>query len=240
MTPRIGVMLPVFRDDPAEALAVAAEADRLGIDGVFVYDHLWPMGSPERPALAPFPLLGAVAAVTSRVWLGPLVARVRVVPDHLLVAQFDALGELAPGRVVAGLGTGDHLSFPENVAYGLPLEPAAERRQALERCARALLDRGLVVWIGGRSRRTVAVAEAVGAVANFWQATPEEIAAQAARSEVSWAGMARPGQSGASLDAAALLEVAVPLARAGAGWLVFGWPVRLGALAEASEALRTG
>ena len=238
--PRFGVMLPIFRDDPTEPLALAAEADRIGIDGVFVYDHLWPMGSPERPALAPFPVLGAMAAATSRVWLGTLVARVGVVPDDLLVAQFAALDELAPGRIVAGLGTGDRLSFDENIAYGLPLGPATERRRSLGRCALALRELGLVVWIGGRSRRTVAVAEAAGAVPNFWQGSPEEVAAQAARTEVSWAGMARPGQGGASLDAAALLEVAVPLARAGASWVVFGWPVQLEELAQVPAALAAG
>jgi alkanesulfonate monooxygenase SsuD/methylene tetrahydromethanopterin reductase-like flavin-dependent oxidoreductase (luciferase family) len=230
-------MLPLFRDDPSEALTLAAEAERLGIDGVFVYDHLWPMGSPERPALAPFPVLGAVAAMTSRIWLGTLVARVGIVPDDLLVAQFAALRELAPGRVVAGLGTGDHLSFNENLAYGLPLGPAGERRRALGRCARTLLGSGFVVWVGGRSRRTIAVAEASGAVPNLWQASPAEVAAQAARSVVTWAGMARPGAGGLALDAAGLLEVAVPLAEAGASWLVFGWPVRLEQLAEAAAAL---
>jgi hypothetical protein len=237
VAPRVGVMLPIFRDDPSEALALAVEAERLGLDGVFVYDHLWPMGSPERPALAPFPVLGAVAATTSRLWLGTLVARVGIVSDDLLVAQFAALHELAPGRVVAGLGTGDHLSFNENLAYGLPLAPAEERRRALGRCATALLGIGFVVWVGGRSPRTVAVAEASGAVPNFWQASPAVVAAQAARSEVTWAGMARPDAGGLALDAAGLLEVAVPLAEAGASWLVFGWPVRLPQLAEAAAAL---
>lgn len=233
-------MLPIFRDDPAHPLALAAEAERLGIDGVFVYDHLWPMGSPERPALAPFPVLGAVAAQTSGVWLGTLVARVGVVPDHVLVAQFAALQELAPGRVVAGIGTGDHLSFEENVAYGLPFGPAAERRRSLARCATALRGLGLVVWVGGRSRRTLAVAEATGAVANLWQAAPAEVAAQAARTEVSWGGMARPGDGGAALDAAALSAVAAPLARAGASWVVFGWPVNLEQLAEVGVSLAGG
>jgi luciferase-like monooxygenase len=238
VTTRVGVMLPTFRDTPADAIAIAVEAERVGLDGVFVYDHLWPMGAPERPALATFPLLGAIAALTSRVCLGPLVARVRIVPDETLVAQFASMNELAPGRVIATLGTGDRLSFDENRAYGLPPESASERRAAVGRCARTLLELGFTVWVGGTAPATVALAEEVGAVPNLWQSTPERVAAQAARSEVTWAGMARPGTQGEDLDAGQLTAIAGHLARSGASWLVFGWPVRLGELAAAADTVR--
>ena len=54
---RTGVVLPTFRDTPDEAFDAAASAVAAGVDGVFCYDHIWPIGQPERPALA---LLGAV------------------------------------------------------------------------------------------------------------------------------------------------------------------------------------
>lgn len=236
--PRVGVMLPTFQSSPSEALETALEAERLGIDGVFSYDHLWPMGHPGRPSLAPFPLLGAIAASTTTLCVGTLVARVGIVPDETLVAEFGALAGLAPGRIIAGLGTGDHLSENENRAYGLPFASAHDRRQAVGECARILLEAGLTVWVGGLARRTVAIAEEVGAVPNFWQAPPARVAAQAARSEVTWAGMAEPGNGSRDLDAGRLLKVAGPLVDAGASWVVFGWPVRLGELAVAAEALR--
>lgn len=238
--PRIGVLLPTFRDDPSGPLSIAVSAEAVGIDGVFVYDHLWPMGRPDRPALAPFPMLGALAAATERVSLGPLVARVGVVPDETLVAQFAALEHLAPGRVIAALGTGDRLSFDENHAYGVSVDPAIDRREAVEECARALLALGLTVWIGGTARRTIEVAERVGAAPNFWQASPERVAAQAARTEVTWGGMARPGADDGEPGRAELYEIAMPLADAGASWLVFGWPVQLEELAAAAERLRNG
>jgi hypothetical protein len=231
-------MLPTFRDTPADAIAIALEAEGLGMDGVFVYDHLWPMGRPDRPALAPFPMLGALAASTSRLSLGTLVARVGVVPDEILVAQFAALQHLAPGRIVAALGTGDRLSFNENRAYGVTLESADDRRTAVGRCARSLLELGITVWIGGLARPTIEVAEAVGAVPNFWQAAPERVAAQAARSEVTWGGMAQLNGVSEDLDAEALLVAARPIVDAGASWLVFGWPIRLPELATAAQALR--
>ena len=58
---RTGVVLPTFRDTPDAAFDAAAAAVTAGVDGVFCYDHIWPLGQPERPALAPFPILGALA-----------------------------------------------------------------------------------------------------------------------------------------------------------------------------------
>ncbi|HLG68025.1 MAG TPA: LLM class flavin-dependent oxidoreductase [Acidimicrobiales bacterium] len=235
---RTGVVLPSFRDTPDEAMAVAEQAEAAGLDGVFCYDHLWPMGQPGRPALAPFPLLAAIARRTSSVSVGTLVARVGLVPDDVLVAEFDALALLAPGRVVAGLGTGDRLSASENVAYGVPFAPAAERLTALGNCARALRARGLPVWIGG-GRRTVAVAEAVGAAVNLWAAPLEVVAAQSARCEVTWGGPPPTGDAGGGA-AGALDALVRSLAAAGATWVVFGWPVALDELAAAAEAVRLG
>ncbi len=73
---RIGYALPTFVDDPELPIAVARRAESAGIDGVFVYDHMWrDVPPPRRGALECFALLGAVAAETDRVHLGPLVAR---------------------------------------------------------------------------------------------------------------------------------------------------------------------
>ena len=41
---RTGVVLPTFRDTPDAAFAAAAEAVDAGIDGLFCYDHIWPLG----------------------------------------------------------------------------------------------------------------------------------------------------------------------------------------------------
>ena len=71
---KVGVTLPQFRDEADTALSAARRAEALGIDGVFVFDHLWPMGHPGRPALSSGPLLGALAASTTTIHLGTLVA----------------------------------------------------------------------------------------------------------------------------------------------------------------------
>ena len=142
---RTGVVLPTFRDRPDAAFAAATASVTAGVDGVFCYDHIWPIGQPERPALAPFPLLGALATMLGPPagpgggpYFGTLVARVGLVPTAVLAAQFVALERLAPGRVIAGLGTGDNLSKEENRAYGIPFAPAAERRAEMTELGRQL------------------------------------------------------------------------------------------------------
>ena len=155
---RTGVVLPTFRDTPDEAFAAAEAAVAAGVDGLFCYDHLWPMGQPERPALAPFPLLGALATRLAvrpggdGPFLGTLVARVGLVPGEVLAAQFSALEHLAPGRVIAGLGIGDRLSVEENRAYGIAFPAAAERPEPLVDLARHLPRRG-AGGVGGRRWR---------------------------------------------------------------------------------------
>jgi len=226
---KTGVILPTFRERADAAVAAARDAEASGVDGVFCYDHLWPMGQPQRPAMAPFPVLAAVAAVTERLVVGTLVARVGLVPDDVLLSQFDALALVAPGRVLAALGVGDHLSAAENLAYGVPFDPPERRRSHLVHCVQALQQRGIPVWVGSGSRRTVATAEAEGASVNLWDATAGAVAEQAARSEVTWAGPSpEPGTLRVRLAA---------LAEAGATWAVFGWPAPLDELADAAGAL---
>lgn len=225
---RIGVTLPSFREEAAPALEAAVRAEELGLHGVFVFDHLWPLGRPDRPALSAFPLLGAVAAVTRRVSFGPLVARVGLVPDEVLVAELLSLHRLAPGRLVAGLGTGDRKSAAENTSYGIAYESADRRRLALGACARRLRDAGVSVWVGGGSNATGELAAELGVVLNLWDGQPAALAAWQAHAEVTWGGVA-PG------DVAQSAEWLAELERAGATWAVCVWPESIEALAEAAR-----
>ena len=227
---RIGVTLPTFRDD-ATALDAARRAEALGLDGVFVFDHLWPMGAPRRPALSAFPVLGAVAASTSTIRFGPLVARVGLLPDDVLVAELVSLDLMAPGRLIAGLGTGDRKSAAENLAYGIPVAPPDARRLSLGDCARRLLAAGIPVWVGGGARATVELALDVGAAVNLWEGRPAAVAALRTRCEVTWGG---PVPAGVAEAAEWLSE----LARAGATWAVCAWPESLQAVAEAAALVR--
>jgi alkanesulfonate monooxygenase SsuD/methylene tetrahydromethanopterin reductase-like flavin-dependent oxidoreductase (luciferase family) len=222
---RTGVLLPIFQEDGGRALDAARRAEDAGVDGVFCYDHIWPMGQPTRPALAPFPVLAQVASRTGRVSVGTLVARVGLVPDTVLLGQFAALEAIAPGRVIAGMGTGDHLSAGENEAYGIRFELAAERRSRLRNCVRAALGLGLTVWVGDGASSTRRIAAEEGAVLNLWDASPEVVRQEGARAEVTWGGPV----------SGELAPAVARLAGAGATWAVFAWPVDVEELAAAGR-----
>lgn len=205
-------------------------AEDLGLDGVFVFDHLWAIGNPDGPALAAFPLLGALGGALDRVVIGTLVARVGLVPDAMLVNQFQTLERIVGNdRLVAGIGTGDRLSAAENEAYGIPFARADDRRAAMAAVGVALRERGFEVWIGGGGPATRQVAFEGGHVLNLWQAPVEAVAAVAASGHaVSWGGEVDPSDPAGHLSR---------LREAGATWAVASFNPDLHALAEAAQAL---
>ena len=231
---RVGVTLPQFEVRAEEAVAAARLAERLGIDGVFCFDHLWPIGRPGSPALSAAPLLGALAAATSTIAIGTLVARVGLVPDATLVAMLASLSAMSGGRFIAGIGTGDHLSRPENEAFGIPFEPAEVRRHRVALVADAVRPLGIPVWVGGGRPAMVALARSRGAAVNLWEGDTARVAELVASGlEVTWGG---PVGSAAAPAYGRLAG----LAAAGASWAVCAWPGSLEAVAEAADALRSG
>jgi alkanesulfonate monooxygenase SsuD/methylene tetrahydromethanopterin reductase-like flavin-dependent oxidoreductase (luciferase family) len=225
---QVGIVLPTFRETPDEALDLAHRAIAAGVDGVFCYDHLWPIGQPDRPALAPFPILATLAATINRApqvgggpFFGTLVARIGLVPNAVVVAQFTALAQLAPGRVIAGLGTGDRLSEAENRAYGIPFASAAERRSDMVEVAHSLRDRGLTVWLAGGAAARTEESRAAGAALNVWNAGPDVVADRSQGPEaveVTWGGP--PPKEEAVLRATVRDQAA-----AGATWVIFASPI---------------
>ena len=244
---RVGITLPQFRADAEAAIAVARRAEAAGLDGVFVFDHMWPLGRPDRPALQSTVLLGALAAETERVTLGPLVARVGMVPEAVLVHQLVTLARMAgPDRFIATVGTGDRKNREENRAYGVPFRPAAERLAALIRVVRDLRAAGVRTWVGGLSPAIVrAAAEADGW--NGWGISPARLAEYAAAlapspAEVTWAGQIRfgpPDEARPAVVAGPVDVVAAHLravAALGATWAICA-PVDIAVRPESVELL---
>lgn len=186
---KLGVILPTFREDATDALDVARQCEELGLDGVFAYDHLWPMGTPTRPSLAPFPVLAAVARRCPSLVVGPLVARVGMVGTRHLVNQFRSLSSLAPGRVIAAIGTGDSKSRDELEGYGLIFASADERRALVEAAASELRDE-MPVWIGAGAASTNDLARRLGVALNVWDSDLATSRALVAAGPVTWAGPA--------------------------------------------------
>jgi hypothetical protein len=230
---KVGITLPQFVDDGGLALNAAHRAESLGIDGVFCFDHLWPMGQPGRPALSSGPLLGALTASTSVRTVGSLVARIGLLPDDALVAELTSLSTWSGSRFIAGIGTGDHLSRKENEAFGIPFEPAEVRLSRVASVAAILRDRGIPVWIGGVHPDTTDIAARQSVGANLWEGDLDRVAELAGSGvEVTWGGPV--GEMAA--EAVARLSA---LAGAGATWAVCAWPRSLEVVAEAAEAVRS-
>jgi alkanesulfonate monooxygenase SsuD/methylene tetrahydromethanopterin reductase-like flavin-dependent oxidoreductase (luciferase family) len=205
---RVGLTLPSFQSDPERVLTVAAAAEDAGLDGVFLFDHLFRQrgdtaDAERRPALELLTMMAAVAAVTSRVAVGTLVARATLRPPAALRAGFDTLARIAPGRIIAGLGAGDDESIAEDRAFGvLPADPepagtgdgpqdfGAYRVARLEATVEALAGRDYPVWLAGRSPAALRLAAATADGWNHWGSVPDTFAAVASRlrAEVGKAG----------------------------------------------------
>lgn len=222
-------MLPTFEATPEPAITAAKEAEALGLDGVFAYDHLWPMGFPGLPSLSMFPMLGAVAAETRSIAIGSLVARIGLEPDRVLEESFLTLRAIAPGRIIAGLGTGDWKSEQESLVFGLPALSATPRRRSLAVVGSALQRAGLDVWIGGGGEATNAVARSLGCRLNLWAASVDRVAALAGGADVTWGGQLPKSH-------VAAVTKLVDLARAGASWAAVSWQGDLRRLKDVGDA----
>ena len=216
---------------PAAALAEAERAADEGLDGVFAYDHVWPMGSPERPAIAPFEVLATVAVRHPSLVVGPLVARVGLVADDVLLGQLRALRVVADGRIVAALGTGDKLSREENLAYGIGVAAPDERRASLLRDrfgARRRGHRGV-----DRQRGCGDEGSRGGGRVHAQPVGRDTSCGRRGRAvldgELGWTGARRATATATRRGPSALLD---DLERAGATWAVFGSPATVDAVAR--------
>jgi alkanesulfonate monooxygenase SsuD/methylene tetrahydromethanopterin reductase-like flavin-dependent oxidoreductase (luciferase family) len=112
-------------------MSVMAEA--VGFDTIWMADHLimrnagsvvMPPGESRGP-LEAWTVLSAIAAVTSRVTLGPFVACNSFREPALLAKMADTLDDVSNGRLLLGLGAGWH--EPEYTAFGFPFDHLAGR-----------------------------------------------------------------------------------------------------------------
>ncbi|HUY86191.1 MAG TPA: LLM class flavin-dependent oxidoreductase [Acidimicrobiales bacterium] len=231
--------LPQFADTCDEAIEVAQRAEKCGVDGVFVFDHLWPMGQKGKPALSAFPLLGAIASSTRRIFLGTLVARIGMLPDEVLVGEFQALEAIAPGRVIAGLGVGDSKSADENLSAGIGMAQAAERYTSLRYCVDQLVSDGKEVWLGGSSDEMISIARSTGAALNLWEGSPDALREFSESGvEVTWGGPIVSSPEDVPTDVnPKQVGILADLAQAGATWAVWGWPKSPEVVAKTARAL---
>jgi alkanesulfonate monooxygenase SsuD/methylene tetrahydromethanopterin reductase-like flavin-dependent oxidoreductase (luciferase family) len=121
---RIGIQLPEVEREVRwpEFRAMATAAEEVGFDGIYVGDHLLYRGDgrAERGPWAAWELLAALAAVTERAQLGPLVACAAFHPPAVLAKMAATVTDISGGRLVLALGAG--WNEAEFRAFGLPFD----------------------------------------------------------------------------------------------------------------------
>jgi alkanesulfonate monooxygenase SsuD/methylene tetrahydromethanopterin reductase-like flavin-dependent oxidoreductase (luciferase family) len=147
---KIGVQLPeverVTRWPELRAMAEAAE--RIGLDSVWVGEHLlyrYADGE-ERGPWEAWSLMAALAAATKRVEIGPLVACTSFHNPAVLAKQAATLDEISGGRLILGLGAG--WNEVEYRAFGVPYDHRVSRFEEAFTIIRSLLRDGRVDFSG--------------------------------------------------------------------------------------------
>jgi alkanesulfonate monooxygenase SsuD/methylene tetrahydromethanopterin reductase-like flavin-dependent oxidoreductase (luciferase family) len=145
---RVGIQLPEVERDVRwpEYAAMARAAEDCGYDSIWVGDHLL-YRAPERGPWEAWTLLSALAAVTERVRLGPLVACAAFHPPAVLAKMAATIDEVSGGRFVLGLGAG--WNADEFRAFGIPYDHHVSRFEEAFAIVRGLLA-GERVTVDGR------------------------------------------------------------------------------------------
>ena len=147
---RVGVQLPeVERAVRAtEVVAMARLAEDGGFDSVWIGEHLL-YRFPDRPSRGPWEAwttLSAIAASTTRIRLGPLVACTAFHNPAVLAKQAATLDEISGGRFVLGLGAG--WNETEFKAFGVPFDHRIARFEEAFTIIRTLLREGAIDFAG--------------------------------------------------------------------------------------------
>jgi len=147
---KVGIQLPEVEREVRwpELLDMTRAIEDLGFDSVWVGEHLLYRWA-DRPARGPWEawtLLAAIAAATSRIELGPLVACTNFHNPAMLAKQAATIDEVSGGRFVLGLGAG--WNETEFRAYGHPFDHRIDRFEEAFTIIRTLLRDGAIDFDG--------------------------------------------------------------------------------------------
>jgi len=147
---RVGIQLPEVEREVRwpEVVSMARRADDAGFDAVWFGEHLlyrFADGTSRGPWEA-WSMLAAIAASTSRIRLGPLVACTAFHNPAVLAKQADTLDEISGGRFVLGLGAG--WNETEFRAFGIPFDHRIDRFEEAFTIIRTLLQEGAIDFQG--------------------------------------------------------------------------------------------
>ncbi len=138
---KVGVQLPEVERIVRwpELRRMAASAESVGLDSIWVGDHLLYRGDglPERGPWEAWTALAAIASVTERVEIGPLVAATSFHNPAMLAKKAATVDAISGGRLILGLGAG--WNETEYRAFGFPYDHRVSRFEEAFTIIRTLL-----------------------------------------------------------------------------------------------------
>ena len=141
---KVGIQLPEVERQVGwpELREMARQAEGIGLDSIWVGDHLLYRGDgrPPRGPWEAWTTLAGLAALTDRVELGPLVAATSFHNPAMLAKMAATVDEISNGRLILGLGAG--WNEAEYLAYGFPFDHRVSRFEEAFTIVRTLLREG--------------------------------------------------------------------------------------------------
>ena len=138
---RVGIQLPEVEREVRwqEVAAIALAAEESGFDSIWVGDHLLYRGGgrPERGPWDSWTQLAALAVLTRRVRLGPLVAATAFHGPGVIARMAASIDEISGARFTLGLGAG--WNETEFRAFGFPFDKTVSRFEESFEIVRRLL-----------------------------------------------------------------------------------------------------
>ncbi len=128
---RFGIQVPQQNGDWDDMLGLWQEADSLGFDTAWVFDHFLPIFSdPTGPCLEGWTALSALAMATQRVRLGVMVTGNTYRHPAVLAKMATTVDIISNGRLIFGIGSGWFAL--EHEAYDIPFPTTGERLISLD------------------------------------------------------------------------------------------------------------
>jgi alkanesulfonate monooxygenase SsuD/methylene tetrahydromethanopterin reductase-like flavin-dependent oxidoreductase (luciferase family) len=127
--PEIGVYLPQIGFTYDQMLHRALRCEELGIDSLWLYDHLYGPGAPDYPSLEAWTLATALLSRTERIQIGHMVLCNQFRHPAVLAKMATTLDQISAGRLQLGIGSGS--IEDEHNRIGLDWGTFGERSQRL-------------------------------------------------------------------------------------------------------------